>query len=60
MILVKCDGRVSSVGIATRYGMDGPGDQNPVGGARFSAPVQTDPVGPLSNLYKVYRAFPGG
>ena len=32
--------RDSSVGIATRYGMDGPGDRIPVG-ARFSAPVQT-------------------
>ena len=34
-------GRDSSVGLATGYGLDGPGS-NP-GGARFSAPVQTDP-----------------
>ena len=35
-------GRDSSVGIATRYGLDGPGS-NPGWGARFSAPVQTGP-----------------
>ena len=35
-------GRDSSVGIATRYGLDGPGDRIPVG-ARFSAPVHTGP-----------------
>jgi hypothetical protein len=34
-------GRESSVGIATRYGMDGPGIESRWG-ARFSAPVQTD------------------
>ena len=32
----------SVVGIATGYGLDGPGS-NPGGGARFSAPVQTGP-----------------
>jgi len=30
----------SSVGIATRYGLDVPGIESP-GGARFSAPIQT-------------------
>ena len=35
-------GRVSSVGIATRYGLDVLGS-NPGGGARYSAPVQTGP-----------------
>jgi hypothetical protein len=37
----------SSVGIATGYGLDGPGieKKNP-GGARFSAPVQTGQTGP--------------
>ena len=34
--------RYSSVGIATRYGLDGPGTESRWG-ARFSAPVQTDP-----------------
>ena len=36
-------GRDSSVGIATRYGLDGPGIESRWG-ARFSAPVQTGPV----------------
>ena len=35
-------GRNSSVGIATRYGLDGPGIESRWG-ARFSAPVQTAP-----------------
>ena len=35
-------GRDSSVGIATRYGLDGPGIESRWG-ARFSAPVQTGP-----------------
>jgi hypothetical protein len=34
--------RDSSVGIATRYGLDGPGNESRLG-ARFSAPVQTGP-----------------
>ena len=36
------DSRVSSVGIATRYGLDGPGIESRWG-AIFSATVQTDP-----------------
>ena len=40
--IVNIMGRDSSVGIATRYGLDGPGNRIPVG-ARFSAPVQTCP-----------------
>ena len=35
-------GRDSSVGIATRYGLDGPGIESRWG-TRFSAPVQTGP-----------------
>ena len=35
-------GRDSSVGTATRYGLDGPGIESRWG-ARFSAPVQTGP-----------------
>ena len=35
-------GRDSSVGITTRYGLDGPGIESRWG-ARFSAPVQTGP-----------------
>jgi hypothetical protein len=42
--------RDSSVGIATRYGVDGPGIESKWGRAIFSAPVQTDPgTHPTSN-----------
>ena len=37
--------RESSVGITTRYGLDGSGGRIPVG-ARFSEPVKTGPVPP--------------
>ena len=40
MLLVS--GRNSAVGIATRYGLDGPGIESRWG-ARFSAPVQPGP-----------------
>ena len=42
-ILLMSDymGRDSVVGIATRYGLDGPGIDSRWGGARFSTPVQT-------------------
>ena len=43
----------SSVGIATDYGLNGPGIE--IGGARFSARP-----GPPSLLYNGYRVFPGG
>jgi hypothetical protein len=49
----------SSVGIATDYGLDGQGIESRWG-ARFSAPVQTDPGAPPSLLYNGYRVFPGG
>jgi len=52
-------GRDSSVGIATRYGLDGPGIESQ-GGARFSAPVQTGHWGPPSLLYNGCRVSPGG
>jgi hypothetical protein len=48
-------GRDSSVGIVTRYGLDGPGGG---GGEIF----RTRPDGPLvlpSLLYNRYRVFPG-
>jgi hypothetical protein len=35
-------GRDGSVGIAFRYGLNGPGIESR-GGARFSTPIQTDP-----------------
>jgi hypothetical protein len=53
-------GRDSSIGIATRYGLDGPGIESRWG-ARFSAPVQTVPLeGPPSLMYNGYRVFPRG
>ena len=52
-------GRDSSVGIATGYGLDGPGIESRWE-ARFSAPVQTGLGGPPSLLYNAYRVFPGG
>ena len=39
---ISSGGRGSSVGIATRYGLDGPGIESLVG-VRLSAHVQTDP-----------------
>jgi hypothetical protein len=33
--------RESSAGLATRYGLDGPGIEFRWGGGRFSAPIQT-------------------
>jgi hypothetical protein len=42
VLYTVCMGRDSSVGIATRYELDGPGDRNPVA-AIFSAPVQNGP-----------------
>jgi len=47
----------SSVGIATDFGLDGPGIEYPVG-ARFSARSDR-PWGPPSLLYNGYRVFPG-
>ena len=44
-------GRGSSVGIATHYGLDGPGIESRWG-ARFSAPVQTVP-GAHSAFYTI-------
>jgi len=60
MLLVFSVGRVGAVGIATRYGLDGPGIESQWGGARFSAPVQTGLGGLPSLLYNGYRIFPGG
>jgi len=51
------NGPGSVVGIATGYGLDGPGIKSRWG-ARFSAPVQTGHGGPPSLLYNGYRVFP--
>jgi len=60
MILIRSvRGPGGVVGTATGYGSDGPGiESRPE--ARFSAPVQTRPCGPLSLLYNGHRVFPGG
>ena len=50
-------GRDSSVDIATRYGLDGPGIESQWG-TRFSASVQTGTGGPPSLLYNGYRVLP--
>ena len=51
-------GRDSSVGIATRYGMDGAGIESPWG-ARFSAPVQTGPEAHPASYAMGTGSFPG-
>ena len=58
---MKCiqSGPGSSVGIATDYGLDGPGIESRWGGARFSARPDR-PCGPSSLLHNGYRVFPGG
>jgi hypothetical protein len=52
-------GQDSSVGIATRYGLDGPGIESRWG-ARFSVSVQTVAGAHTAPPYNVYRIFPGG
>ena len=48
----------SSVGIATGYGLDGPGIESRWGGEIFRT-CPDRPWGPLSLLYNGYRVFPG-
>jgi hypothetical protein len=55
----KYDDPSSVVGMATGYGLNGPGIDFRLG-ARFSAPVQDRPWGPPSLLYNWYRVFPRG
>jgi hypothetical protein len=55
--LQKC-GPGSSVGIATGYGLDGPGIKS-WWGKRFSAPVQTSPGAHPASCTMVTRSFPG-
>jgi len=45
----------SSVGIATAYGLDGPGIES-----RFSAPVQTGPEAHPASCAMGTGSFPGG
>jgi hypothetical protein len=51
-------GRDSSVGIATRYGLDGPAIESRWG-ARFSATVQTDPGAHLASCAMGTWSFQG-
>jgi len=51
-------GRDSVVGIATRYGMNGPGIESRWG-ARFSAPVLTDPGTHPASYTMGAGSFPG-
>ena len=52
--------RDSSVGIATRYGLDGPGIESRWGGgARLSAPVQTGPEAHPASCTMGTGSFPG-
>jgi len=51
-------GRGSSVGIVTRYGLDGVGS-NPGTGEIFRTSPDR-PWGPPSFLYVEYQVFPGG
>ena len=52
-------GHDSLVGIATRYGLDGPVIESRWGGEIFRA-CPDRPWGPPSLLYNGYRVFPGG
>jgi hypothetical protein len=51
-------GRDSSVGIATRYGLDGPGIESRWG-ARFSAPAQNGPGAQPASYKKGTGSFSG-
>ena len=54
-------GRDSSVGIATRYRLDGPGIESRWGGGGEIFRIRPDrPWGPPSLLYNGYRVFPEG
>jgi len=51
--------RDSLVGIATRYGLDGPRIKSRCGGARFSTPVRTDPGAHQASYTMGNTSFPG-
>jgi len=54
----KSVGRDSSVGKATRYGLDGPGSN--AGGDEIFRTRPDRPWDPTKLLYSGYRFFPGG
>ena len=55
---VRLRTRDSSDGIATRYGMGGPGVESRLG-ARYSAPVRTDPGAHPASYTMGTGSFPG-
>ena len=57
-VCMFCCGPGSSVGIATGYGLDGPGIESHCG-ARFSAPVQTGPGAHPASCTMGTGSFPG-
>jgi len=54
--MILTDGSGSSVGIATDYGLDGPGSN--LGGGEIFRTRPDRPSGPPSLLYNGYRVFP--
>jgi hypothetical protein len=58
LLVFECRGRGSSVGIATGYGLDGPGIESRLE-ARFSAPVQTCPGAHPASCTMGTGSFPG-
>ena len=58
VIILNGVARNSSVGIATRYGLDGPGIESRWG-SRFSAPVQTGPGAHPASYTMDTGSFPG-
>jgi len=56
--ILSSKGRCSSVGRATRYGLDGAGIESRWGEIFRTRPDR--PRGPHSLLYNEYRFFPGG
>ena len=58
LLVFECRGRGSVVGIATGYGLDGPGIESRRA-ARFSAPVQTGPGAHPASCTMGTGSFPG-
>ena len=58
LILYTLGGRDSAVGIATRYGLDGPGIESRWGG-EISPPVQTAPGAHQASCTMGTGSFPG-
>ena len=58
-LLLNLESRDSSVGIATRYGLDGPGIESRWGGSEIFRTRPDRPWSPPSLIYYGYRVFPG-